>query len=316
MSVKGGCGKSTLSFYSGLYLSGKFNKRVYYIDTDLLASTAKKTIFGDDKNNKLSKFSMSDIAINGLLDFDNTYQAFHDNYVTDYDLNEKKLGLILCDSTEEKREFFRGENKSVNTAIYKGNLQKLFNKVSEYDLDPVCVIDMPPATDNYSDCLVKLMLEKPLNDNKVIVCHVTTDNYAHIVDSVKYIEEFYSYEESRKIPNKIILMVNVMSMSNDEYNSNVESLNTTLASIIKANLTNISIIEHLCIVTVKRDDDYLKTLSISNTPVKDISLKGFHEEKGAELNYSNIFISFDDHGIIYKDYDEEKYYSFYQIITE
>lgn len=305
MSVKGGCGKSTLSFYAGLYLSEKFEKRVYYVDTDLLASTSKKTILGSEN---CRGYSMSDIAINGLLDDDGSDECFLKNFVNELKLESKELGLILCDSSEDKRKFFRGENQSINTAIYKGNLKKLFAKIRSFDKDAVCVIDMPPATDNYSDCLVKLMLEEKKN-NRVVVCHVTTDNYVHIVDTLNFINEFYNYDESREIPDNIILMVNVLSKDdlNQEEENNLKSL---LESLVAEHIKNKKLRNKICCMVIKKDSAYLYALSATNREVETVSLKEYYS-KGESLKYSNVFVSFRDSLI---DLNNKKNRSFYNIV--
>lgn len=304
MSVKGGCGKSTLSFYAGLYLSEKFKKRVYYVDTDLLASTSRKTILGSED---FRGYSMSDIAINGLSDCDSTI-CFFEKFVTKLNLDSKKLGLILCESSEDKRKFFRGENQSINTAIYKGNLKKLFAKIRSFDKDAVCVIDMPPATDNYSDCLVKLMLEEKKN-NRVVVCHVTTDNYVHIVDTLNFINEFYNYDENREIPDNIILMVNVLSK--DDLNQEEENnLKLLLESLVVEHIRNAKLRNKICCMVIKKDSAYLYALSATNREVETVSLKEYYS-KGESLKYSNVFVSFRDSLI---DLNNKKNRSFYNIV--
>lgn len=292
MSVKGGCGKSTLSFYAGLYLSEKFEKRVYYVDTDLLASTSRKTILGSEN---CMGYSMSDIAINGLLDDDGSAECFFKNFVNELKLESKELGLILCESSEDKRKFFRGENQSINTAIYKGNLNKLFARIKSFDEDAVCVIDMPPATDNYSDCLVKLMLEEK-DSNRVVVCHVTTDNYVHIVDTLNFINEFYNYDESREIPDSIILMVNVLSTDNlnqDEENR----LKSFLKSLVDEHIKNSKLRDKICCMIIRKDVAYLYALSAINSNVGTISLKEYYSSQSLES--SHVFVSF-THGLVDK----------------
>ncbi len=157
-SVKGGCGKTTLSMWLAYSLENSL-----LIDMDLLGTSMQALIYGDDQKSHDTAYTND--VIHGV---ENSTKSF----VEKVDLQDGKcINLIFASMDYKEKDRFKAGKHSGYTPVVKHsmfrmglkNLLKHHKTIYGNDVKHF-IFDMPPNSDGYSDAAMECIFNKKYSD--------------------------------------------------------------------------------------------------------------------------------------------------------
>lgn len=226
-SVKGGCGKSALSLFTGLLLSRDEDNTII-VDCDLSASATHKLYVpngpGDLDKIKINSGSIKANALNEFLrgdviDIDDIINKIYFNWDNEGIASKnQRINYIFAHSNNSKLSDFRfniGSNRANNISIglFKNRFKKVLDLIKANDNYSNAVFDMAASSNEYSYMVYKQLQE--LNCDKKVLVLVTTADTAHIEETRQYLKEVITGDTLHPRFDNIIVIINNLANYND-----------------------------------------------------------------------------------------------------
>lgn len=197
-SVKGGCGKTSISLKCAVdkVKGEKSERRVCYIDLDLLGTSIETFLIGeifvgktftkkdepkDSSNNEKKKdlpiqFNVRKAASYYLNDLFKG-KSFDRKFISDIAIEgdfSGEFSLIACSPNQDDKERFKPSRQinyggQIDYDYFSAAIEKILEQL--YDMKyTYVIIDMPPNSDAYTDSLFNILLSKAhsLNEEKAV----------------------------------------------------------------------------------------------------------------------------------------------------
>lgn len=295
-SVKGGCGKTTVSLYLANYLRKQDNHYPVIIDLDICGSTWYS-------NNKIYIKNEGKVFLNDL--FYNFEKNSSKNYLTELnikdDLNWGKLKVIMVNSNK----LTSMDDDTLD--IIENTIFQIVHQQSypEYDMEAKeekiidFIFDLPPGYEKHSERIVRhllMNLRSPLYKKKynIYLYMVSTVNQAAFNANLRYVHSLFENPQY-SMDNSILKQQNILFILNDINSILVnlqkrtinaqQSLKETLESTKKAEFSKckIEILQH---IDFEHEIERLKNIT------KGDEVSKFLEFKDDKEPFENIFKEF------------------------
>lgn len=199
-SVKGGCGKTSISLSLALTAATK-NEKVCFCDIDVLGTSSKYIVFGKDEKYKIKYIDFKKMEAKAD-DFINEIN-FKD-HITDIKLN----AIFMNESAKYKRNHVKESNLNpMNEIIFIDKLISYLEMIFEkFD---VVILDFSPGIDKISSKIHNSIKEYCKKKDHIIYRNVlvATPDYSSIVtmiDTLKEISSEYKITDNRIIINNML----------------------------------------------------------------------------------------------------------------
>lgn len=219
-SVKGGCGKTSIALWKAMELScEKINvhdknlksKKVCYLDLDLLG-TSTAILLGDNTNGTSylnDLFTGDRTAVRKLSvkrDLNIYYEEAENkiyHFKNDGTYTEKKIGLILSNPNQNKKNLFRvgypTDGHHIDYDFFARRINELIKELIDGGFTDF-VIDMPPNSDPYTDSIFDLLLHqkppKEENDKIVSLLLISSFDHSHRTANISWFDDLISKDHS------------------------------------------------------------------------------------------------------------------------
>lgn len=289
-SIKGGCGKSSVSLFTGLLLSMK-EKNTIIVDCDLSASATHKlyapTDGGSENNIKLMNMKLKDYALNELLrgdviDIDDIINSIYFNWNLKGGLekpNNMELDYIFAHSEKSKLSDFRfnvGANRANNIPIglFNNKFDELLSLIKVDERYQNVIFDLAASSNEYSYIIYRHLLELHDDKNKMYLVLVTTSDRAHLEETMQYLKEVAIGTTDKPRFDNIIIIINSLANYAGEsaYKECCDKINQM---ITKAKLGDT---EYLKYVHLPFQESYFELTHSSNMKaLNDLDMTGYLE---------------------------------------
>lgn len=204
-SVKGGCGKTTLSMWLAYSLENSL-----LIDMDLLGTSMQALIYGDDKKSHDTAYTND--VFHGV---ENNKKKF----VERVDLeNGKCINLIFASMEYKEKDQFKAGKQSGYTPVVKHsmfrmglrNLLKHHKTISGNEVEHF-IFDMPPNSDGFSDAAMECIFNKKYSDldkeDRKNLFMVIGADWGQTVTTINALKTLLLNNEENR-PDRIFLVIN------------------------------------------------------------------------------------------------------------
>lgn len=240
-SVKGGCGKSSVSLRTAIELiQQNDNHNVLIIDMDILGTCLEEFVDGNVKANAQSVGSTYPGYLENAtyLQLDESSEQNHyftDLFIKDYDTQKdlikwrdynvtinntkknNKLHIAFSSPDQAVKNMFQPKNAGgyrsiVNIRYYKEvlkNYVQTLDKIAGYKFTHV-IFDMPPNSDPYSECIYDILQKEIKEDKaKLELRIVSSCDIAHIQANLNWTKDYIKTTAyNNQFPHTIKFIVN------------------------------------------------------------------------------------------------------------
>lgn len=248
-SVKGGCGKSSVSLFTGLLLSME-EKNSIIIDCDLSASATHKLYApsngGDENTIQLMDKKIKDNALNEYLrgdvvDIDDIINPIRFNWNIDKNTDIPKnmeLDYIFAHSENSKLSDFRfniGSNRANNMPIgqFNNKFKELLSIIKASKNYKHVIFDLAASSNEYSYIIYKYLLELHNEKNKMFLVLVTTSDRSHLEETTQYLKEVIAGTTEKRRFDKVIVIINSLIIYDKEVNKNNDKENDVYSAFCR-----------------------------------------------------------------------------------
>lgn len=223
-SVKGGCGKTTLSIWLATYLENfapdTIKGESCLIDMDLQGSCMVSLFHGSDEIEQQYHY---------LHELIRGYDLKGKQFIQSVNIGTKHFSAVFTSpKQEDKNMFYSGAQSNYNPVMECGTFRlgiKSFLKSEQVKKRKFrhVIFDMPPNADGYSDAALECVLNPRYsvldskNKDKVNLFMMMTLDVSHMQSTINKIKEMYA-ETNNKVPDKIFFVFNnnIISNLNDD----------------------------------------------------------------------------------------------------
>ncbi len=243
-SVKGGCGKTTEALIEAVCRIQEGRKKstsmpkVCIIDMDILGTSMESMIAAEGfiRDDVKSITYIEPRAKKYLNDIPDDLSAINDCVSTvlmKIEADEFPMDFIVSSPYSNDRRKFRKASDSnytveVTPTHFRGVMKKLVESLIDREYDSI-IFDMPPNSDDYTNCVLELFLNKNYRREMKEKIHsvelkiVSTLDDSHVRANSNWLIEILENSDMRYVPfDKITLMLNNNSING--YSRDIEEL--------------------------------------------------------------------------------------------
>lgn len=271
-SVKGGCGKTSVSLKYAIEMAQVQSNKVCYLDLDLLGSSIEMFLIGNNfvgkKDYKYTPKKNHPITI-GVQGTAIYYfnEVFKGEQFNTYFLNEIEIGgsgskkgsffLISCNPNQNEKDRFKPSRLmnyigQIDYDYFAAMIEKVLEQLEILKFTHV-IIDMPPNSDAYTDSLFNILLRKYDSKDKeeiktkyhVEICIINSFDRAHFSANLEWLRTMIDEHDMKWVMNvpelfKIVFNNNInyndlnMGNTKDYVQSRIQQLNESGINICSA----------------------------------------------------------------------------------
>ncbi len=307
-SIKGGCGKTTLSLWLAAYLESVEKQKSCIIDMDLQGSCMVSLIDAVTNAEDILKLEKNYHYLNELV---RGYRIKDTNFIEDIQLEGGITFSVIFASPkqEDKTAFYSGARCNYSPLMEYGTFRTGLVRFFENDETMKkrkfshIIFDLPPNSDGYSDAALESILNPKYSvcekGDEVNLFMVMTMDTSHLMATVNGIKEIYT-ESNDRIPDRLFIVFNNNIISGME-ESRTEQLYSTKMSIMKNEISKFITQEELrkkiYFLVMNKNADYadvcaqglgLKNSSCNLNGIPFLKYASF-EDEDYKIMYTNEF---------------------------
>lgn len=214
-SVKGGCGKTSISLKYAIKLANVKSNKVCYLDLDLLGSSIEvfltgekfvgqlqyKTVSNDLHPIALAVKKTAKYYLNDVFKGERFSKRFLNDIMIGGSGSEKGIfSLISCNPNQDEKDRFKPSRLmnymgQIDYDYFAAMIEKVFEQLVDMKFTHV-IIDMPPNSDAYTDSLFNILLRKYDSRDReetktkfnVEICIINSFDRAHFSANLEWLK--------------------------------------------------------------------------------------------------------------------------------
>lgn len=224
-SVKGGCGKTSISLKCAIEKAQDKLNKVCYMDLDLLGSSIETFLIGDrfvGKNKKsdpkgypidLCVIKSEKYYFNDIFKGEHFSPRFLNEIVIIEDNKRKGVfSLIACNPDQNEKDRFKPSRLmnyigQIDYEYFGAMIERVLEQLEDMNFTHV-IIDMPPNSDAYTDSVFNILLRQNGSDNthietkyRVKICLVNSFDRAHFSANLEWLKTMVNEHDMKWVVN-------------------------------------------------------------------------------------------------------------------